>query len=130
VSILAGALALIALEALVSGQGPENASGIVGFVDKVVRWFVDPTVPGIPNLSGDTGQPSTTAAAAYSSSGPAVSTVLTSDVSAASAAASNPNVTIELLAAGPAGSTPALAGVNTDTTAPGEAPLGSGTYAT
>ena len=50
-SILAGALALIILEALGSTKSASTAvGGGFAILNGVVRWIVDPSVPGIPDL--------------------------------------------------------------------------------
>jgi hypothetical protein len=54
-SILAGALGLVALDAVVNAKGAANFGAVLGFASKVVGWFTDPNVPGIPDLSAAPG---------------------------------------------------------------------------
>ncbi len=53
-SIFAGILALAALEAVVSsGAAADRFGGLVKGAAAVIRYVLDPTVPAIPDLSGE-----------------------------------------------------------------------------
>lgn len=49
--LLGGALALIALQALVQPTASDRVGGLVGWSTGLVRKFMDPTVPAIPDHS-------------------------------------------------------------------------------
>jgi hypothetical protein len=56
--IFAGALALVALEAVLhADDGAEKVGGALSAIAVGVRWVLDPTVPAIPDLAG-VGDPS------------------------------------------------------------------------
>ena len=49
-SFVAGILALVALETVVSsGAAAGRFSGFLAFVPKVIAWVVAPSVPAVPN---------------------------------------------------------------------------------
>lgn len=52
-SIFAGILALTLLDAVVSSQqSAQRFGGIFTSAANVLAWVMDPTIPGIPDLSG------------------------------------------------------------------------------
>lgn len=70
-SVLAGSLALIVLEILVtSRQATGRVSGLFSGVAKAVDWLVDPNTPGIPDrtVAAAASRASTTSATTSASS--------------------------------------------------------------
>lgn len=61
--VIAGVLSLIVLDVAVSPKGSSNTAGVLGFFAGAVRWFTDPTVPGIPNLAAKKAGATTSAGA-------------------------------------------------------------------
>lgn len=69
-SIVAGGLALIVLETLVSNrQAQGNLSGFEKIVVGVTRWIVSPAVPGIPNLAKKSSSTSSSSGSTGAQSG-------------------------------------------------------------
>jgi hypothetical protein len=63
--VVAGALALIGLQALIATrQGPDRAAGIIGVITKVVSDFVDPRKPFLGERATPSSQRSGAAPAA------------------------------------------------------------------
>ena len=56
-AVLAGVLVLAGLDVAFSPSGSANFSGLLGAASGAGRWFLDPPVPGIPNLHDRTALP-------------------------------------------------------------------------
>lgn len=73
---IVGSLALIALQVLVSGQGPDRAAGLLGWTSKALEKALSPDVAAIPqtktataNAAPKTTTPPTTSSVPGSATG-------------------------------------------------------------